>query len=216
MSILITGFDPFGGEHTNPSWEAVQRLPESIAGVTLHKRQLPTVFDRAGETLKAAIAELRPDAVLAVGQAGGRAAITVERVAVNLRDARIPDNAGRQCLEEPIRAGGPVAYFSTLPTRAMVESIRTGGLLAMLSYTAGTFVCNDVLYTMLDLEATEHIGFRGGFVHVPFLPEQTVEKPGQPSMALNDICRGLELALMAVVKSGIPAQEIGILRDTII
>ena len=199
-TILVTGFDPFGGEHTNPSWEAVRRLPDSIAGAALQKRQLPTVFGAAGETLRAAIHELNPELVLCVGQAGGRAAVTVERVAVNLRDARIPDNAGAQCIDEPIRAGGPDAYFSTLPTRAMVEAVQTGGLPAVLSYSAGTFVCNDVFYTLLDLAATEQRPLRGTFVHVPYLPEQTATKPGQPSMALADIVRALELAITAAVE----------------
>ncbi len=201
MTILITGFDPFGGETTNPSWEAVRRLPDIIDGAAVHKRQLPTVFGKAGEALRAAIAELQPDAVLCVGQAGGRAAITVERVAVNLRDARIPDNAGVQCEDEPIRAGGPDAYLSTLPTRAMVEAIRTGGLPAALSYTAGTFVCNDVLYTLLDTAAAEYPGLRGAFIHVPFLTEQTADRPNQPSMALADIIRALELALTVVLRA---------------
>ena len=200
MTILVTGFDPFGGECTNPSWEAVSRLPDTIAGAAVHKRQLPTVFGVAGETLKAAIAELQPDVVLCVGQARGRAAITVERVAVNLRDARIPDNAGLQCVDEPIRVGGPDGYLSTLPTRAMVEAIQAGGLPAALSYTAGTFVCNDVLYTLLDTAANERPVMRGAFVHVPYLPEQTADKPSQPSMALDDITHALKLALTAVVE----------------
>ena len=198
MTILVTGFDPFGGETTNPSWEAVRRLPDLIGGATVHKRQLPTIFGVAGETLKAAIDELRPDAVLCVGQAGGRAAITVERVGVNLRDARLPDNAGVECADEPIRPGGPDAYLSTLPTRAMVEAIRAGGIPAALSYTAGTFVCNDVLYTLLDTAATEYPGLRGAFIHVPYLPEQAAAKPNAPSMALQTITRALELALGAI------------------
>lgn len=198
-TILVTGFDPFGGETCNPSWEAVCRVPETIGGATVIRRQLPTVFGAAGEALRDAIREVQPDLVLCTGQAGGRAAITVERVAVNLRDARIPDNAGAQPADVPIRPDGPDGYLSTLPTRAMVDAIVAGGLPAALSYTAGTFVCNEVLYTLLDTAARENLPIRGGFIHVPYLPSQTVAKPTQPSMALEDIVRALTLALEAAI-----------------
>lgn len=197
MSILVTGFDPFGGEACNPSWEAAQALPETIAGLPVHRVQLPTVFGRAGQQLLAAVAQYAPSLVLCLGQAGGRAALTVERVGINLRDARIPDNAGAQPVDQPICPGGPAACFSTLPTRAMVEAIRGGGLPAALSYTAGTFVCNEVLYTLLEAAQRLQLPLRGGFLHVPYVPVQTADKPGQPSMALPDMVRGVTLALEA-------------------
>lgn len=199
MSILVTGFDPFGGESRNPSWEAACALPSCIAGLEVHRRQLPTVFGAAGAQLLAAVHELQPSLVLCLGQAGGRAALTPERVAVNLRDARIPDNTGAQPVDEPVVHGGSDAYFATLPTRAMVDAITAGGIPAALSYSAGTFVCNDVMYTLLHAAATEQLPLLGGFLHVPYLPEQAAAHPTQPSMALEQIVRGVNLALEAAV-----------------
>lgn len=197
MSILVTGFDPFGGESRNPSWEAACALPTYIAGLEVHRRLLPTVFGAAGELLLAAVRELQPSLVLCLGQAGGRAALTPERVAVNLRDACIADNAGVQPVDEPVIPGGAAGYFATLPTRAMVEAITAGGIPAALSYSTGTFVCNDVMYTLLHAAATERLPLLGGFLHVPYLPEQAAAHPTQPSMALKQIVRGVTLALEA-------------------
>lgn len=199
MKLLITGFEPFGGEPLNPSWEAVRRLPEQIGGTALVKLELPVTFAGSVEALERALAAHRPDAVLSVGQAGGRAAVTVERVAVNLAEAELPDNAGDQPQDRPLCPGGPDAYFSTLPTRAMAEHIRRGGVPCQLSYTAGTYVCNCVLYRALHLAATEYPGLRAGFIHVPYTPRQAADKSaGTPSMALEEMVRALELAVRAI------------------
>ena len=149
MKILVTGFTPFGGEQINPSWEAVKRLPERIGEAALLKREIPTEFAAACAALRAQLDELRPDAVLSVGQYGGANCIRVERVAVNLRDARIADNAGAKPVDEPVVPGAPDAYFATRPTRRIVEKLRGEDIPAQLSYSAGTFVCNNLLYCAL-------------------------------------------------------------------
>lgn len=155
MKILVTGFTPFGGEQINPSWEAARRLPNRIGGAELIKHEIPTEFDASGAALHKLLTELRPDAVLCVGQYGGANCIRVERVAVNLRDARIADNAGKQPTDEPVVAGGPDAYFATIPTREIVDALREQNIPAQLSYSAGTFVCNNLLYCALH-ESTQH------------------------------------------------------------
>lgn len=189
--LLITGFDPFGGERVNPSWEAVRLLPERIGEYDLTKLQIPTEFCRASAAVLEAAKELEPDVILCVGQAGGRSGVTPEVVGINLREARIADNAGFRPENEPVVPGGPAAYFATLPVREMVEAIRNAGLPASLSYSAGAFVCNDVLYTVLhDCSGTK---VRAGFVHVPFLPEQA--KEGVASMPLEKITQALKIAI---------------------
>lgn len=192
--LLITGFDPFDGESINPSWEAVKGLPEIIGSWKLTKLQVPTVFGKAGETVLAAAKELRPDVVLCVGQAGGRAAVTPELVAINLRYGRIADNAGVSPMDEPVVPDGPAAYFSTLPVRAMAQAITDAGLPGQVSYTAGAFVCNDLLYTVLHHFAGTAV--RAAFVHVPFLPQQAAE--GVPSMTLEEIEKALQIAILAM------------------
>ncbi len=192
--LLITGFDPFGGESINPSWEAVKGLPETVGEWELTKLQVPTVFGKAGKTLLAAAAVLQPDAILCVGQAGGRAAITPELVAINLRFGRIADNAGVSPMDDPVAADGPAAYFSTLPVRAMAQAVADVGLPGQVSYSAGAFVCNDLLYTVLHHYAGTVV--RAAFVHVPFLPQQAVE--GVPGMSLDDIQKGLQAAILAM------------------
>ncbi len=202
MKILLTGFDPFGGETVNPAFEAVKLLPGTIAGAQIVKQELPTQFLRSGQVLEAALREHKPDVVICVGQAGGRAAITPEKVAINLMDGRIPDNAGYQPVDVPIRADGKTAYFSTLPVKAMVQRMRGAGIPAAVSYTAGTYVCNAVMYNLLYLLDREFPGVRGGFIHVPYAMEQAVDKPqGTPSMDLHQIARGLELAVAAVIEN---------------
>jgi pyroglutamyl-peptidase len=193
MQILVTGFEPFGGETINPSLELVRRLPEQLGQARLAARGLPTIFGAALTALDAAVRELRPDIVLAVGQAGSRAALSVERVALNIDDARIPDNAGAQPIDRAIVAGGPAAYFSSLPVKAAVAACREAGIPAEVSNTAGTFVCNHVFYGLMHLAATEFPGMRGGFVHIPYLPSQAAHHRGAPSLAL-------ELALAGVVE----------------
>lgn len=190
-TLLITGFDPFGGETVNPSWEAVRLLPERIGAYRLVKQQLPTVYGRAAEVAIAKAEEISPDAIVCIGQAGKRAAVTPEVIGINLREGSIPDNAGVLLTDTPIDPQGPAAYFATLPVRDMVEAIRAASLPASLSYSAGAFVCNDLLYSLLHR-------FRGtslpiGFIHVPFLPEQAGE--GVPSMTLADIVTALTAAI---------------------
>ena len=197
MKILLTGFEPFGGEDINPSWEAVRQLqaPERTELVRL---QLPVVFREAGEQLAAALALERPDLVLCIGQAAGRAAITPERLGVNLMDAAIPDNTGFQPREEPVIPGAPAAFFARLPVAALAEAIRAAGVPARVSNSAGLFVCNALLYRLLHEMETGYPHMRGGFLHVPCLPEQAArlgkEKP-LPSLELSRIVRGLQAAL---------------------
>lgn len=192
--LLITGFDPFGGERINPSWEAVKLLPETIGEYALTKLQIPTVFGLAAEAVLAAARDMSPDVILSVGQAGGRKAVTPEVIGINLREAGIPDNMGNRPVNTPVIAGGPDACFATVPVREMVKSITSAGLPAALSFSAGAFVCNDVLYTLLHhYRGTDT---RVGFIHVPFLPEQA--KENVPSMALSQIVSGLTAAIEAL------------------
>lgn len=202
MKILITGFDPFGGESVNPAFEAVKLLPDTIAGAHIIKQEVPTQFLRAGTVLETTICEQLPDVVLCIGQAGGRAAITPEKVAINLMDGNIPDNAGYQPVDTPIREDGETAYFTTLPVKAMVQKMRAAGIPAALSYTAGTYVCNYLMYTLLYLIDKKYPNMRGGFIHVPYAMEQAVNKPlGTPSMDLRQIAHGLEKAVEAIVEN---------------
>ena len=199
MNVLITGFDPFGGEPINPAWEAVKAMKDEIAGAKITKLQIPTVVNKSIAKVHEKMMELRPDIVISIGQAGGRYDITPERVAINLDDARIKDNEGNQPIDVPIYEDGAPAYFSDLPIKAMVQHIREAGLPASVSNTAGTFVCNHLMYGVLYTLAKEYPGVRGGFMHVPFIPEQVVERPAPaPSMNLKDIARGIEAAIVAI------------------
>lgn len=187
--LLITGFEPFGGETINPSWEAVARLHEQIGEYTLTKRLIPVVFGKAFETVMETASGLCPDVVLCIGQAGGRAAITPELVGINLRHASIPDNDGLQPKDEPILQSGAKAHFSTLPVRKMAEAIAATGVPSHVSYSAGAYVCNDVLYTLLaHYEGSET---RVGFIHIPYSTEQGKT----PSMEMADIMKGLIAAI---------------------
>lgn len=189
--VLITGFEPFGGETVNPSWEAVQRLPDKIGGFTLRKLQIPTVFEAAAQKVLGEAERCQPRVILSVGQAGGRKEITPERIGVNLRRAAIRDNAGNRPKGERIVMNGPDGIFSTCPVEAMAEAVREAGLPGRVSDSAGTFVCNDVLYTLLSHYAGADTLV--GFVHVPFLPEQ-----GSPSLPLEDTVKGLTAAVEAL------------------
>lgn len=192
--LLITGFDPFGGASVNPAREAVMALPDVVGDYALTKLEIPTVFGLAAETVLQAAEILCPDAILCVGQAGGRAAITPEVVAINLREASIPDNLGYTPQNQPVVADAPAAYFSTLPVRAMAEGVKAAGIPCSLSYSAGVFVCNDLLYTLLHhYDGTDT---RVGFVHIPYLPEQAEE--GVASLPLEDAVRGLTAAIQAI------------------
>lgn len=200
MKLLLTAFDPFGGESVNPAQKAVS-LAGEVHGVEIVKLTVPTVFGEASRQVIEAIRREKPNAVLCIGQAGGRAAVTPERVAINLMDARIPDNAGNQPADEPIVPDAPDAYFATLPIRKMVEAIRERGIPAEVSNTAGTFVCNEIMYSVLHALKTEFPDVIGGFMHVPFILEQAAAKsPVPPSMSLSDIVCAIEAAICAIAK----------------
>lgn len=199
MKILVTGFDPFGEERINPAYEAVRRLDSEIAGAEIITMELPTVFHHAAEVLEEKIREADPDVILCVGQAGGPYSVTPERVAINMDDARIPDNKSNQPIDEPIQSDGPAAYFSTLPVKAMVEKMRQAGVPASVSNSAGTFVCNHIMYQVLYTLDRHFPGKTGGFVHVPFIPEQVVDKPNLPSLHLEDIIKALTAGIGAIV-----------------
>lgn len=201
MKLLLTAFDPFGGSPINPALEAVKLVGE-VAGAQIVKLEVPTVFGKSIETVAAAIQREQPDAVLCIGQAGGRYDLTPERVAINVDDARIPDNEGNQPIDVPIFEDGAPAYFTTLPIKAMVAKIREAGLPASVSNSAGTFVCNHLMYGVLYTLAKHYPGVKGGFMHVPFIPSQTVNRPAPaPSMAQTDIARGIEVAIAAIVEN---------------
>jgi pyroglutamyl-peptidase len=199
-TVLLTGFAPFGGDDSNPSWDAVSALDgEQILGHRIATRCLPVEFGASLQSLRRALDETAPVLAICVGQAGGRAQIALERVAINVDDARIADNAGAQPIDEAVIAGGPAAYFSDLPIKAMLSALRDAGIPAEISQTAGTYVCNHVFYGLMHLLATRPglAATRGGLIHVPWLPEQ-----GQPSMALDDIARGLEVAIHCALTTG--------------
>jgi pyroglutamyl-peptidase len=197
MKALVTGFEPFGADAVNPSREAVLRLSSRLGDLTIETRIVPTVFGRAIAALEDAIVTTQPDIVLGVGLAGGRAELSLERVAINVDDARIPDNDGQQPIDQPIVAGGAAAYFTGLPVKRAVAALRQAGLPAIVSNTAGTFVCNHIFYGLMHLVASRRLPLRGGFLHVPYLPEQAAGLAGiqVPSMALDDIVRGIEIIL---------------------
>jgi pyroglutamyl-peptidase len=193
-TILLTGFEPFNKETINPAWEAVRALAGWRGdGFVVEARQLPCLFGLANRVLNDALDDLKPALVIAVGQAGGRVDLSVERVAINVDDAPIPDNARRQLVDEPIVRDGPAAYFSTLPIKAIVQAMRAAGLPASVSQTAGTFVCNHAFYGLM--HATAGSAVRAGFIHIPYLPEQAAAHPGAASMALEDVVRGLKVAI---------------------
>lgn len=198
LKVLLTGFDPFGGETINPALEAVKRVraPENIE---LMKLEVPTVFGKSIDVTMDAVRRFLPDVVLCIGQAGGRKEISVERTAVNICDARIPDNDGNQPVDKPVYDDGPTAYFSNLPIKRMVSAIQSAGVPAAVSDTAGTFVCNQLIYAVLYAAEREFPAMRCGFIHIPFLPEQTASKAEPyPSMELKSIVTAIEAALSAV------------------
>lgn len=191
MRILVTGFDPFGGEKMNASWEAVRCLPDRIGEHEIYKRQIPTVFGNAAEQAMKFAESIGAEVILCVGQAGGRTGVTPERIGINMRSARIPDNAGNQPLEEPVVAGGPDGLFATVPVAEMTRAIQEAGLPGAVSNSAGTFVCNDTLYTLL--YRYQGTGVRVGFIHVPRLPEQ-----GTPCLPPEDSVKALTAAIQAI------------------
>ena len=195
--LLLTAFTPFDGERINPALEAVKLVKDKIGNLEIIKLEVPTVFGKSIDTVREAIEREKPDFVLSIGQAGGRAEITPERVAINLDDARIPDNEGNQPIDEPIFSDGENAYFSTLPVKAMVEAIRKEGLPSSLSNSAGTYVCNHLMYGVLYYLDKRPV-IKAGFIHVPYIPEQTKNKKEMPALELSEIVRGLEAAITAI------------------
>ncbi|SCK39515.1 pyroglutamyl-peptidase [Variovorax sp. HW608] len=210
-NILLTGFEPFDKDAINPSWEAVRALDGwRIEGATVHARRISCVFGAALRELDAAVDELRPQLVIAVGQAGGRSEITPERVAINIDDGRICDNAGCQPIDEPVVAGAPVGYFSSLPIKAIVRDLRAAGIPAAVSNSAGTFVCNHLFFGLMHRIATRPVpGMRGGFIHIPYLPEQAARFPGMPSMSLESVIAALRIAVGTSLAVREDVREIG-------
>ena len=209
MKILVTGFDPFGGEPINPAIESVKRLPDNIAGAEIIKLEIPTVRKKSLEKIEKAINEHNPDVILSIGQAGGRFDISIERVGINLDDFRIPDNEGNQIIDEPVFPDGENSYFVKLPVKSMVQNVQKNNIPASVSYTAGTFVCNHVLYGVMYLIEKKYKGKKSGFIHIPFLPQQVVDKRNMPSMELNTIVKGLTAAIEAIVKNNEDIKEVG-------
>ena len=209
MKVLITGFDPFGGESVNPALEAVKALPDTIAGAEIIKLEIPTVFRKSLEKIEENIIKHSPDIVISIGQAGGRFGVTPERVAINIDDARIEDNEKNQPIDITIFEDGENAYFSNLPIKAMVKEMQEGGIPSSVSNSAGTFVCNHVMYGVLYYIHKEFPNVRGGFIHVPFITDQVVTKPNVASMALADITEALESAVESIVKNQKDIHAIG-------
>lgn len=209
MKILVTGFDPFGGETINPAYEAVKKLPATIENSQIFKLEIPTVFKKSVEKIIELDKQENFDVIISVGQAGGRFEITPERVAINIDDARIKDNEGNQPIDQKIELTGENAYFTTLPVKAMVQSMKEGLIPASVSNTAGTFVCNHVMYGVLHYLKSEQKQTRAGFIHVPYATDQIINKSGMPSLSIEQITKGLELAIKAVIKNEKDLQIIG-------
>lgn len=200
MKILLTAFTPFDGESINPALEALKLLPDKIGKLEVLKLEIPTVFGKSARLALEAIEQEKPDYVLSIGQAGGRAEITPERIAINIDDARIPDNEGNQPVDWPIVPDGGNAYFSNLPIKAMVEAMKKEEIPASVSNSAGTYVCNHLMYSVLYYIQINALPIKAGFIHVPYIPEQTVEKKDKPSLALSEIVRGLKASIEAISK----------------
>lgn len=209
MKILVTGFEPFGGESVNPAQQILEALPQQIGGAEIIKQVVPCVFDESIKVIHQAMQKHHPDAVVCLGQAGGRKSITPERVAINLSDARIPDNAGQQPIDLPIMPDGENAYFSTLPIKAIADALRRENIPCEVSNTAGTYVCNHVMYGVLYWISKEFPQMRGGFIHVPFTEEQVKNKPDVASLPLSEMIRGIQKAVetVACVKQDLHTAE---------
>lgn len=201
MKVLITGFDPFGGEEINPAFEAIKLLPSKILDAEIIKLEVPTVFNDSIKVLEKAMKENKPNIVICVGQAGGRFTISPERVAINLNDGVIPDNKGQQPVDEEIFKDGENAYFTNLPVKAMVENMKKSHIPASISYSAGTYVCNNLMYGLLYLLNTspEFKNIKGGFIHVPYSTEQVINKVNTPSLSLIQIAEGLEICIETAI-----------------
>lgn len=202
MKILVTAFDAFGGEKINPATEVLRKLKDKIGNATIVKLEVETVFNFSIEKVINKINEVKPDAVLSIGQAGGRFDITVERVAININDANIPDNKGQKLVDTPIDPEGLPGYFATIPIKEIVKEIRKIGIPASVSNSAGTFVCNHLMYGVLNYIHKNNLKVRAGFIHIPYLPEQVINKPNTPSMCLNDMIKAIETAIKVISKAG--------------
>ena len=199
--VLLFGFEPFGGDDINPAQEVVRELAgERIAGHRVVPAELPVIFDGAVTALAEAIARENPKLVVGIGQAGGRARISLERVAINLIDARIADNAGARPIDASVIDGAPAAYFSTLPVKAMLSAMHSAGVPAELSFSAGSYVCNAAFFALMHLLATRYSDLRGGFIHIPYLPRQAAAHPGAPSMELGTLSKGIGIAIEAALQ----------------
>lgn len=195
MKVLLSAFDPFGGESINPALEALNLVNENLEGITLKRIEIPTVFKNSLQTLLAEAREFKPDVILSIGQAGGRYDITMERVAINIDDARICDNANQQPIDEIIYPDGENAYFSNLPIKSIVANLKEANIPASVSNTAGTFVCNHVMYGVLYEIQKSQVAKMGGFMHVPYVPEQVLDKKNTPYMSKESITKAIEIAL---------------------
>lgn len=201
-TVLMTAFEPFGGESINPSWEAVSALEgKQIGEAVIVTRQLPVVFSEVLDVLYRALEEIKPDAIISVGQAGGRSDISIERIGINIDDARIADNAGQQPVDESIAPDGPAAYFSRLPIKAIVAALHEVGIPASVSQTAGTFTCNHVMYGLLHWLHSHDNSARAGFIHIPYLPQQAALHPGAPSMSVTNVIQALEIAVSVTLQT---------------
>ena len=199
LKIMVTGFEAFGGEKVNPSLEIVRNLKENIAGAEVVKVKVPVVFNKAIEVVECAIEKQKPDFVLSIGQAGGRTNVTVERVAININDARINDNEGSCPVDVPIDENGDAAYFATIPVKEIVKAIRDKKIPSAVSNSAGTFVCNNLMYGVLDYISKNKLNIKSGFIHVPYLPEQVTDK-NAPSMSFDIMMHAVETAIETIVK----------------
>lgn len=198
MKVLLTGFEPFNKEKINPSYEAVKLVPNSINNIDIVKYELPTVFSRARKELIELINKENLDVVLCIGQAGNRSMVTVEQVAINLMDASIPDNDGCKPLDEAVVVGGEDGIFATIPVKKIVEAMRAKNIPASVSYSAGTYVCNTVMYTALEMAKTNYPNMKCGFIHVPYIPEQVLDK-NSPSMTLDMIVEAIKIAIKEII-----------------
>lgn len=199
MKILVTGFDPFGQDTLNPALEAVKQLPNEILGASIIKLEIPTMFHQSANVVNLAIQQHQPDIVVHIGQAGGRFGITPERIAINLDDARIADNSSQQPIDQLIAENGPAAYFSQLPVKAMVANMQEVGIPATVSNSAGTFVCNHIMYQTLHYCQMNYPQIQSGFIHVPYLPQQVADKASLPSMDLKTIVQGLVISIETII-----------------
>lgn len=210
QTVLVTGIEPFDGETLNPSWESARAVDgRVVGGARVVARQLPCVIAKVRQALLHAIKEVDPVVVLCLGQAGGRSDVSIERVAINVVDARIPDNAGRQPVDEPVIDGGPVAYFSALPIKALVSRLRASGIPASVSQSAGTYNCNTIFYSLLHYIATERPALRGGFIHVPYLPQMAAAHPGAPSMDVGTLIAAIEVMIATALEVSTDLKEVG-------